>query len=179
MLPLTRRRKIVAPGFVDVHNHSDAWLRKTPHLTSKTTQGFTTEVIMADGISYAPLSPTNAPEWITYLRALNALRFEEYTGWLSIEEYMAGLDRTNVQNSIPHVPYANVRALAAGWGAPPPTIIKCAKSLTRCKRAWTLAPSASRPAWIISPSGLPPPRNCRCLCALGRETGTLRNSYAV
>ena len=52
--------KIVAPGFVDVHNHSDAWLLKTPHLTSKTMQGFTTEVIMADGISYAPLSPANA-----------------------------------------------------------------------------------------------------------------------
>lgn len=108
--------KIVAPGFVDVHNHSDAWLLKVPHLVSKTMQGFTTEVIMADGISYAPLSPTNAYEWITYLRALNALRFEEYTGWLSLEEYMAKLDRANVQNSIAHVPYANVRTLAAGWG---------------------------------------------------------------
>jgi N-acyl-D-amino-acid deacylase len=112
--------KIVAPGFVDVHNHSDAWLLKTPHLTSKTMQGFTTEVIMADGISYAPLSPGNAREWITYLRALNALRFEEYSGWLSIAEYMALLDRKNVQNSIPHVPYANVRALAAGWGRATP-----------------------------------------------------------
>jgi N-acyl-D-amino-acid deacylase len=112
--------KIVAPGFVDVHNHSDAWLLKTPHLTSKTMQGFTTEVIMADGISYAPLSPNNAREWITYLRALNALRYEEYTGWLTLEEYRAGLDRKNVQNSIPHVPYANVRVLAAGWGRATP-----------------------------------------------------------
>lgn len=108
--------KIVAPGFVDVHNHSDAWLRKTPHLVSKTMQGFTTEVIMADGISYAPVTRDNAPEWITYLRALNALRMEEYTGWTSIAEYMAGLDRTNVQNSIPHVPYANARVLAMGYG---------------------------------------------------------------
>lgn len=112
--------KIVAPGFVDVHNHSDAWLLKTPHLVSKTMQGFTTEVIMADGISYAPVSPTNIYEWIPYLRALNALRFEEYTGWLSLADYMARLDRTNVQNSIPHVAYANVRALAAGWGRAAP-----------------------------------------------------------
>ena len=108
--------KIVAPGFVDVHNHSDAWLLKTPHLTSKTMQGFTTEVIMADGISYAPVSPTNINEWIVYLRGLNALRAEEYTGWLSLADYMARLDRTNVQNSIPHVAYANVRVLAAGYG---------------------------------------------------------------
>ncbi|HIG18790.1 MAG TPA: D-aminoacylase, partial [Candidatus Handelsmanbacteria bacterium] len=68
--------KIVTPGFVDVHNHSDAWLRKIPHLIPKTAQGFTTEVIMADGISYAPLNDETAPEWIYYMRSLNALLFE-------------------------------------------------------------------------------------------------------
>lgn len=112
--------KIVAPGFVDVHNHSDAWLLKTPHLTSKTLQGFTTEVIMADGISYAPVSPETIHEWIVYCRGLNALRFEEYQGWSSLAEYMALLDRKNVQNSIAHVPYANVRVLAAGYGRAAP-----------------------------------------------------------
>lgn len=107
--------KIVAPGFVDVHNHSDGWLLKTPHLFSKTSQGFTTEVIMADGISYAPVDRYTAGDWIYYLRALNAVRLEEYTGWETLAEYMALLDRRNVQNSIPHIPYANVRALASGW----------------------------------------------------------------
>lgn len=107
--------KVVAPGFVDVHNHSDAWLLKTPHLYSKTSQGFTTEVIMADGISYAPVSRANIREWVTYLRGLNALRMEEYTGWETLAEYMAELDRNNVQNSIPHVAYANVRALVCGF----------------------------------------------------------------
>ncbi|MED5415956.1 MAG: hypothetical protein VYC64_13465, partial [Candidatus Latescibacterota bacterium] len=37
--------RIVCPGFVDVHNHSDAWLLKTKNLEPKTAQGFTTEVI--------------------------------------------------------------------------------------------------------------------------------------
>ena len=48
---------VVAPGLIDVHNHSDGWLLRTPHLVPKITQGFTTEVLMADGISYAPVSP--------------------------------------------------------------------------------------------------------------------------
>src|SRR5262249_9705151 len=56
--------KVVAPGFVDVHNHSDGWLLNTPHLFSKTSQGFTTEVLMADGISYAPVNPYTAREWM-------------------------------------------------------------------------------------------------------------------
>lgn len=112
--------KIVAPGFVDVHNHSDAWLRKTPHLLSKTSQGFTTEVIMADGISYAPVNRHTVHEWIYYLRGLNALRYEEYTGWETLADYMLGLNGANVQNSITHIPYANVRTLACGWGSQPP-----------------------------------------------------------
>ncbi|HRW10977.1 MAG TPA: D-aminoacylase [Caldilineaceae bacterium] len=112
--------QIVAPGFVDVHNHSDGWLLKTHHLTSKTLQGFTTEVIMADGISYAPLTPETATDWIYYLRTLNALRLEEYSGWETLAEYMALLDGANVQNSIPHIPYANLRTLACGWGRQPP-----------------------------------------------------------
>lgn len=108
--------RIVAPGFVDVHNHSDAWLRKVPHLVPKTAQGFTTEVIMADGISYAPVDEDTAPHWIHYLRSLNALQFEEYSGWSSLADYMAGLDGRMAQNAITHLPYANVKAMACGWG---------------------------------------------------------------
>ncbi|MEM7536903.1 MAG: amidohydrolase family protein, partial [Chloroflexota bacterium] len=116
--------KMIAPGFVDTHNHSDGWLLKVPYLVSKTTQGFTSEVIMADGISYAPLAPHTAHDWIYYMRTLNAITFEEYTGWQTLAEYMALLDGTNVQNSITHIPYANVRTLAfggtGGWGQLPP-----------------------------------------------------------
>lgn len=112
--------KIVAPGFIDVHTHADAWLLKIPHLVSKTSQGFTSEVIMADGISYAPVSPQTVHDWIYYLRSLNALCFEEYQGWQSLADYMALLDGRNVQNSITHIPYANLRVMACGFGRSAP-----------------------------------------------------------
>lgn len=111
--------KIVAPGFIDVHAHSDGWLLKTDHLESKTRQGFTTELIMADGLSYAPLSPDMAYEWLYYQKPLNALDFADYTGWRSLAEYMALLDKANVQNAIPHIPYANLRIMAGGYGRYP------------------------------------------------------------
>ncbi len=108
--------KMVAPGFIDVHNHTDGWLLKTEQLAAKTMQGFTTEVIMADGISYAPVNDQTALEWTFYLRPLNALRLDEYRGWRSLGDYMEFADGKNVQNVIPHVPYANVRTLACGFG---------------------------------------------------------------
>ncbi len=108
--------KIVAPGFVDVHNHSDGWMLKRPHLLSKTIQGFTTEVLMLDGISYAPVNEQTARQWLFYLRPLDGLQMDEYRGWQSIAEFMDCIDGNNVQNAIAHVPYANVRSLVCGFG---------------------------------------------------------------
>jgi len=108
--------KIVAPGFIDVHNHSDGWLRKMPNFLPKTQQGFTSEVIMADGISYAPVDARTWPHWLYYMRALNGLQLSDYTGWESIGDYMQELDGRTAQNAIPHIPYAHLRAMAMGWG---------------------------------------------------------------
>jgi N-acyl-D-amino-acid deacylase len=109
------RGLVVAPGFIDVHTHSDGWLSKIPNLTAKTSQGFTTEVLMSDGISYAPITPENFRDWFTYLRPLNGLELADYRGWRTIADYMALLDRANVQNVATQIPYANLRVLAAGW----------------------------------------------------------------
>jgi N-acyl-D-amino-acid deacylase len=108
--------RVVAPGFIDVHNHSDGWLLKRPHFLPKTSQGFTTEILMLDGISYAPVRPDTVRQWLFYLRGLNALRLEEYRGWESIGEFLAEFDRATAQNVAGHVPYANVRSLACGFG---------------------------------------------------------------
>lgn len=110
------RGKAVAPGFIDVHNHSDGWMLALPHQTWKTAQGFTTEVLMADGISYAPADEQTWRHWLYYLRSLNGLALSHYRGWQSLADYMALLDRRNAQNSATHVPYANVRVLACGFG---------------------------------------------------------------
>src|SRR5262245_13122186 len=112
--------RVVAPGFIDLHNHSDGWMLRQPHLAAKTTQGFTTEVLMADGISYAPVRPHDAAQWLFYLRSLNVLRQDEYRGWKSLADYQALLDRTNVQNAATHIPYANLRVNACGWGRAAP-----------------------------------------------------------
>ncbi len=113
------RGQIVAPGFIDVHNHSDGHLLREEHLTCKTTQGFTTELLMSDGISYAPVDSHTWREWMFYLRGLNGLRMDEYRGWESLGDYMSLLDGANVQNSAAQVAYGNVRSLACGFGREP------------------------------------------------------------
>lgn len=110
---------IVAPGFVDVHNHDEGWLLKTTNLSPKTSQGITSEVLMSDGISYAPLAPELVPDWFVYLLSLNGLRLSDYRDWQSIDDYMSLLDRQTAQNTIAQIPYANLRVLAKGWCSGP------------------------------------------------------------
>lgn len=111
--------QVVAPGFVDVHNHSDGWMIREPMQTAKTLQGFTTEVVLLDGIGYAPVDDQTWREWFFYLRALDGLRLSDYEGWQSMEEFGRRLDRRTTQNAMLHVPYANVRSLVCGFGSRP------------------------------------------------------------
>jgi len=115
---------VVTPGFIDVHNHSEGWLLKLGHLTCKTLQGFTTEVLMSDGISYAPVTPETAPHWIRYLWSLDGLTDDDYTGWHSLADYLQLFEQPETriaQNVATQIPYANLRAAVMGWGPGDPS----------------------------------------------------------
>ena len=106
---------VVAPGFIDTHNHSDGWVTQTSGQECKIAQGITTELLMSDGISYAPVNDDTWREWIYYLHSLDGLNMHQYGGWHSLQEYMEFAAGRSHQNIITQVPYANVRSLACGW----------------------------------------------------------------
>lgn len=107
---------VLAPGFIDVHNHSDGWLLREANFQPKTLQGFTTEVLMADGIGYAPVSPQTARDWLFYLRALDGLRLQDGCTWETVDEFLKAIDGHTAQNAAAHLPYANLRSIACGFG---------------------------------------------------------------
>ena len=45
----------LAPGFIDMHAHSDLQILANPDHTEKVAQGVTLDVIGQDGLSYAPV----------------------------------------------------------------------------------------------------------------------------
>jgi N-acyl-D-amino-acid deacylase len=49
---------VLAPGFIDMHAHSDLALLTEPDHPAKTGQGVTCEVLGQDGLSYAPVDDT-------------------------------------------------------------------------------------------------------------------------
>ncbi|WP_431835628.1 N-acyl-D-amino-acid deacylase family protein [Cellulomonas sp. Y8] len=94
----------VAPGFVDMHAHSDlAVLVDGDHL-AKTTQGVTTEVLGQDGLSYAPVTDATMATVREQIAGWNGVPDAAY-GWRSVAEYLAEVDRrgsaTNVAYLLP------------------------------------------------------------------------------
>jgi N-acyl-D-amino-acid deacylase len=83
------RGHMVAPGFVDMHSHSDLALMSESVPEVKIRQGITTEVVGQDGISYAPASQ----EGLTLSRELFAPLNGEGEAldwsWFSVREFLA------------------------------------------------------------------------------------------
>jgi N-acyl-D-aspartate/D-glutamate deacylase len=83
--------QVVAPGFVDVHGHSDIAALSSPAVPSKLHQGVTTEIMGNCGLSVCPASPGVD---ITALRAQMAIVDVDHAvawDWRSTAQYLARL----------------------------------------------------------------------------------------
>jgi N-acyl-D-amino-acid deacylase len=108
--------RVISPGFIDMHAHSDlAVLRDADH-RAKLAQGVTTQAIGQDGIGYAPVDDAMLPDVRRQIGAWNGdLPDAEFT-WRSMAEYLAVLERGVPTNVAVLVPQGNLRWLTVGAG---------------------------------------------------------------
>jgi N-acyl-D-amino-acid deacylase len=74
----------VAPGFIDIHSHTDTDLILNPKAESKIRQGVTTEVTGQDGFSWGPLG---GPELEITLNNFKE-EYGEELSWRTIDEFL-------------------------------------------------------------------------------------------
>jgi len=106
---------VAAPGFIDLHSHSDLAYFRRPTPEAKIRQGVTTELLAQDGLSVAPVRGEDR-ELLSGLTAglLGKLPLERWT-WRSFEEYLQALAGTGLPiNAAVLVPHGPVRILAMG-----------------------------------------------------------------
>lgn len=108
------RGKVLAPGFIDTHVHTDMTLLDDPVHECFLRQGVTTVIQGQDGLSYAPLSPENLAMYRRYLAGLNGDAKADVT-WESVAEYRAAFDRTVSMNTAYCFPHAAARLETVGF----------------------------------------------------------------
>ncbi|GGV29216.1 N-acyl-D-amino-acid deacylase [Kitasatospora herbaricolor] len=112
---------VLAPGFIDMHAHSDLRLLVEPEHPSRVTQGVTCEVLGQDGLSYAPVDDRTLPALRRQIAGWNGDPAGFDWAWRSVGEYLDRLDRGIAVNACYLVPHGTVRMLAMGWDDRPPT----------------------------------------------------------
>lgn len=111
------RGLVVAPGFVDVHSHSDISLLADPRAESELLQGVTTQIVGNCGHGPAPIADT-APFRANVYGALPGLALD----WVDLPSYLARLDAVRpAVNVMTLVPNGNLRLAVLGTDARPVT----------------------------------------------------------
>ncbi|WP_413758797.1 N-acyl-D-amino-acid deacylase family protein [Streptomyces sp. MMBL 11-3] len=111
---------VLAPGFIDMHAHSDLALLRDPDHSAKVTQGVTLEVIGQDGLSYAPVDDRTLAEVRRAITGWNGSGDDIDFSWRSVGEYLDRLDHGFggegiAVNAAYLIPQGAVRMLAVGW----------------------------------------------------------------
>ncbi|MDB1086959.1 D-aminoacylase [Streptomyces sp. ACA25] len=112
---------VLAPGFIDMHAHSDLALLRDPDHSAKLAQGVTLEVLGQDGLSYAPVDDRSLPGIRAAIAGWNGDDGDAEPDWRGVGEYLDRLDRGVALNAAYLVPQGTVRALVMGWEDRPPT----------------------------------------------------------
>ena len=84
------RGLVVAPGFIDIHSHSDYTVLIDPRVESKVRQGVTTEVVGNCGSSAAPMNSEVRVYREKYMRVTLGEDFE--FNWETMEDYLNLID---------------------------------------------------------------------------------------
>lgn len=105
--------KIVCPGFIDMHAHSDFLLSVDGSMTAKLRQGFTTSVMGTCGFSGAPSSERMKKIFYKFAGGM----FGKYCpfDWSSMGEYLERIRANKLgANVFPQVGYGNLRLMTMG-----------------------------------------------------------------
>lgn len=104
--------RVVSPGFIDCHAHSDAYLVLEPDAPSKITQGITTEINGQCGGSIAPRygEARLSSDWASLLG--------EKLSWRSLKEYRDVLESVRpAVNTVQFIGHNTLRSSVVGYAA--------------------------------------------------------------
>jgi len=107
--------KIVCPGFIDIHSHSDYTLLANPKAESKIRQGVTTEIGGNCGSSAGPIMSEEALQLVKEDIGIFCPGCKLEINWTTLDEYFRKLEESGISlNFACHVGLNQIRASVVG-----------------------------------------------------------------
>jgi len=140
------RGMAVAPGFIDVHVHSElARLGGADQFTG-IMQGVTTEFMSPDGFAWAPVPAEQMPELRSYLQVFYG---DPPLGWNwpTVNDYISLFPGNIPGNLVPQAPHLTIKVAVMGWETRPASAVEIA-AMKRLLRQWLDAGAVSLAAGL-------------------------------
>ncbi|MGP6170907.1 family 20 glycosylhydrolase [Microbacterium sp. A196] len=102
---------VLAPGFIDMHAHSDLAVLTGAAHEVKLRQGVTTEVVGQDGLGYAPLDDAAASVIPAQIAGWNG---PCDAPWRTMDDFLTAIDAATAANVAVLVPQGNLRMMTVG-----------------------------------------------------------------
>lgn len=112
VIEVDARGLVLAPGFIDMHAHSDLAVLEGASHQAKIRQGVTTEVIGQDGLGYAPLDDVSASVIPAQIAGWNGLPRD--VPWRTMDDLFRAIDAATAANVAMLVPQGNLRMMTVG-----------------------------------------------------------------
>ena len=106
--------RVLAPGFIDLHAHSDLQILADPAHTAKVSQGVTCELLGQDGLSFAPVDEPTREVIRRQVVGWNGQPADVDVSWHTVGGYLDRLDRGIACHAAYLVPQGTVRMLVVG-----------------------------------------------------------------
>lgn len=111
----------LAPGFIDVHGHSDLFMALDPARASKLLQGVTTELCGQCGLGSAPVSEQNFPLYRKYLSQQGVPMYPDNQDFTSFSAYLERMEKTKAGIHLAYfIPHGTVRMAVMGFSPAAP-----------------------------------------------------------
>src|SRR5438309_3133893 len=161
---------VVAPGFIDVHVHSELARLGGQDQFAGVLDGVTTELMSPDGFGWAPLPPARLREVKEYLQVFYG---DPDVGWdwTSVADYLSRFRGRIPNNLAPQAPHLAIKVAAMGWEGGDPTDDQLA-AMKRALGEWLDAGAVGMAAGLeYQPGALSPVSELVELCKLVTQTG--------
>jgi N-acyl-D-amino-acid deacylase len=167
------RDKVVAPGFIDIHSHSDESMLVNSAMESALHQGVTLVVCGNCGGSSAPVHGLAAEEADREYARLGVKR-----SWSSFYEYVAAVEENGTSiNVCSYVGHGTLRMCVMGAEARPPTGRELAEMRQLLSRALDEGAVGLASGLIYPPSAYGTTDELSSLCEVVRAKGGLYASH--
>jgi len=160
----------VAPGFIDVHVHSEIARLGGQDQFAGVLDGVTTELMSPDGFGWAPLSPARLHEVKEYLQVFYG---DPDIGWdwTTADEYLSIFSGRIPNNLVPQAPHVAIRVTAMGWGPGQPSHEQL-ETMRRALEQWLAAGAVGMAGGLeYQPGALSPTEELVELCKVVAEAG--------